>query len=291
MLYSMTGYGRGEFCEGEVDVNVEIRSLNNRFLDIAIKSPGILANFDQKMKDIVREYVRRGRINVNIVVKNFENKYQGLMVNLDLAKMYFRIVQELRTEFNLEGQIDLASFLAIPEIIAYNNESVDEKCWGGVVTALKLAIEDLQTMRLREGEILKADLARRIDYIDQATTEIEKIAKNRPAEELEKLRQRLKTLNSNLQVEENRLEAEIAILADRLDITEECVRLHTHNQAFLKIMDEEDQPGRRLNFLLQEMHREANTIGAKSMDAKVSHSVVQIKEEIEKIREQVQNVE
>lgn len=291
MLYSMTGYGRAEYRAGEVEVNVEIRALNNRFLDIAIKSPSILANFDQKMKDIIREQVKRGRLNVNVTIKNFENKYQGLMVNRELAKMYFRMVQELRQEFNLEGQIDLAALLAIPEILVYNTESADEQCWEGVVTALTLALQDLQTMRLREGEVLKADLSRRIEYIDRATSDIEKIAQGRPAEELDKLRQRLRTMNFNLQVDENRLETEISLLADRLDITEECVRLHTHNQMFLKIMAEDDQPGRRLNFLLQEMNREANTIGAKAMDAKISHFVVQMKEEIEKIREQVQNVE
>lgn len=291
MLYSMTGYGRSEYRSGDVEVNVEIRALNNRFLDISIKSPSILANFDQKLKDIIREQVKRGRLNVNIIIKNFENKYQGLMVNRELAKMYFRIVQELRQEFNLEGQIDLAALLAIPEIMVYSTESADEQCWEGVVTALNLALQDLQTMRLREGEVLKADLSRRIGDIDRATMEIEKIAQGRPADELEKLRQRLRTMNLNLQVDENRLETEISILADRLDITEECVRLHTHNQMFLKIMAEDDQPGRRLNFLLQEMNRETNTIGAKAMDAKISHLVVQMKEEIEKIREQVQNVE
>lgn len=292
MIRSMTGYGRAEYVQDGIEAIAEVRSLNNRFLDVVIRLPKSMNNCEQKVLEIVRKYLSRGRVNVSISIKTQGDRYLRLTFDEELSRAYIRLAQELKDKFSISGEMDLGQILNFPDVICYEAEPVaDEKCWQCAEAALRNALEITNQMREKEGYELGLDFEKRIGQLEKCVNRIEEIAQNRSSEELAKLRQRVQSLLNNQQTDETRLELELAILADRLDVTEECVRFHSHNKMFKDTMEDSESPGRRLNFLLQEMNREANTIGAKANCAEISHLVVQIKEEVERIREQVQNIE
>jgi len=293
MILSMTGYGRGELKKENLEILAEVRSLNNRFLDISIRLPGTYSQFEQEVKGIVKQYLNRGRVNVTLTLKHANNlKTNNFKIDRELAQNYFSILNELKSLFNLSGEISLSHFLNLSNIVTYTEEeSPQADIWEMMQEALRLSLNDLCQMRQQEGAELAKDLIRRIsclnDYIDQ----IELRARQRVTSEFEKLKERIQQLIPNKALDPNRLEMEVALLADRIDVTEECIRFRSHSKMFLNTFENEDAGGRRLNFVTQEMNREANTIGAKANDAEIARLVIQIKEELEKIREQVQNIE
>ena len=292
MIASMTGFGRGLFKIDDIEVNAEVRTVNNRFLDIILKIPRCLTTYEQHIRELVGQYIRRGRVNVWIGLSGERAESWKLRLNKNLVSAYLQIADTLKKEFTVPGELGLTEVMTLPDLIeTEESDEADEATWQCTQEALKMALESLVAMRLREGEELKRDFEQRIENLDRLVEKIEAIAANSPAEQLEKLRSRIASLLPNEQVDESRLELELALLADRLDITEECVRFHSHNKLFLEMLDAEQSEGRKLNFLLQEMNREANTMGVKAASSEVSHLVVQIKEEVERIREQVQNVE
>jgi len=288
----MTGYGRAEYVQDGIEATAEVRSLNNRFLDIGIRLPKSLAHCEQQVQNIVRKNLARGRVNVSISVKGRDDRTLRLSLDEDLLRAYLQLAQNLREKFSIKGEIDIGQLLSFPDVISYEPEPVaDEKYWKCAEIALIKAVESTNQMRDKEGSELAADFEQRISKLEQFINNIEDIAHNRSKDELEKLRKRVHTLLNTQQTDEARLELELAIMADRLDVTEECVRFHSHNKLFKDTMRNGSAPGRQLTFLLQEMNREANTIGAKANCAEISHLVVKIKEEVERIREQVQNIE
>jgi uncharacterized protein (TIGR00255 family) len=288
----MTGFGRATHRLADVEVLVEIRSVNNRFLDFSLRIPRILADYEAQIKELVGKSLSRGRINIAISVTNENSNVQQLVLNKPLAAAYHRLVQELKDELQLSGEIQLSQLLSLPDIITVDDRTPEaERYWECTRTALVKVLEEIQVMRQQEGEQLHRDFVKRIENLDQKITRAGELGANRPAAELEKLRQRVAQLVKDAPVDEGRLESELALMADRLDITEECVRFHSHNKAFLHILENEAAPGRKLNFLLQEMHREVNTIGSKAASIEISHLVVEIKDEVEKLREQIQNIE
>ena len=292
MLRSMTGYGRAECIRGRLEATAEIRTLNNRFLDIIVRLPKSMCHLEQKVLDIVRQYLTRGRVNVSISVKNNDANNLKFSFDNNLVKAYLMMAKEIKKKFSLKGKIQLTQILSMPEIINYEPEPIaDDTYWECTVTALKEALQKTNNMRDKEGKELVIDFEKRLENLDTYLTKIEDIAKNRSVIELKKLKSRIINLIEAQQPDESRLELELAIIADRLDVTEECVRFHSHNKLFKDTMYNGETPGRKLNFLLQEMNREANTIGAKASNAEISHLVVLIKEEVERIREQVQNIE
>jgi uncharacterized protein (TIGR00255 family) len=292
MLKSMTGYGRGIAKRDDIEITVEVRSVNNRFLDLVLKLPRTFSNFEQKVRELVAKYVRRGRINVWIGITSGDDKYRHLSVNKDLVDVYLRAAKDLSEKLDIEHRIDIDNLLTLPDIfVAENEENADEETWQCIDEALSCALEELNAMRVNEGEALWQDFDKRIQNLEHLIQTIDDIAVNRPPEEFKKLRERVSKLFPAENCDEGRLEQELAILADRIDITEECVRFRSHNRLFMELLNGEEAQGRKLNFLLQEMNREANTIGAKATSAEISHLVVNVKEEIERIREQVQNVE
>ncbi len=293
MIASMTGYGRGEVRNGDCEVFAEVRSVNNRFLDVQMKLPKSYFHYEQEVKNIVRNYVSRGRINIFVGLKeNNEENGNGLGINREPAKIYWKLINQLKKEFKIRGRVKLEHLLQFPDIISYeDNNGANETTWKSIENTLKIALENLQEMRKREGLELANDLGGRIESLNNRIDQIEKISESRTGEELEKLHQRVEEILTIEGVDEFRLETEIALMINRIDVTEECVRFRSHNKVFLEIMNSEDGGGRKLNFLLQEMTREANTIGAKANHADIAHLVVEIKEEVEKIREQVQNIE
>jgi len=292
MIASMTGFGAGAYREGGIEANAEVRSFNNRFLEVSVHLPRFLLGRDQQVKEIVRRRVSRGRVNVSLSVKMENNSFLGLRVDVEMARAYKRLLQELNEQLELQDQVRLDHLVGLPDLFTLEGDQERaESAWVVAERALAVALEQMIAMRKQEGAELRRDLEKRIALLEEKVSRIESLSQQRAPETMRRLRARVQALLGEVAIDEARLAQEVAILADRMDVTEECVRFHSHNSLFLASMDGEEPAGRRLNFLLQEMQREANTIGAKAADAEISHLVVELKDEVEKLREQVQNIE
>lgn len=292
MVTSMTGFGRGEASSGAHHVSVELRSVNNRFLEIALRLPRPLALRENDCKDIIRRAIARGKINGTVVLDSGTADAAALRINPRTARAYYQLLSSLKKSLKLREPIRLEHLLHFSEILEQEEEpAADEALWALVKKALEAAVADLQTMRRNEGRELENDFRARIALLDERLSEVERLSKEQVPRERERIKERIRQILDSEHVDEGRLELEVALLADRLDVTEECVRFRSHNKYFLEALGGNDSPGRRLNFLIQEINREANTIGSKSNAQEIAHIVVGIKEELEKIREQLQNIE
>jgi uncharacterized protein (TIGR00255 family) len=292
MISSMTGYGHGEASEEGVAAVVEIRSVNSRYFEVNTRLPRSLSLRENDVREIIRAKAGRGKINVVVSIERELANNISLKVNKAAAKSYVRLLNELRKASGIREKVTLDHLLKFSEVIEGGElQSENEKEWVAVEKALSKALEELKVMREKEGGELRKDLESRVQLLQAKIDSIEKLSKERIPEQRVRLRERIRQILSSETVDENRLELEIALLADKLDVTEECVRFRSHNKFFLEALSDKESAGRKLNFLVQEMHREANTIGSKAADASIAHLVVQAKEELEKIREQLQNVE
>ncbi|MDQ7039621.1 MAG: YicC/YloC family endoribonuclease [Rhodothermus sp.] len=292
MIASMTGFGRGQAARDGFSATVELRSVNNRYLDVSVRLPRIAASYEPEILAALRQAFSRGRITVQVDLKL--SPETGLLprLNLEVARQYLTQLETLRAETGLPSPIRLEHLLTLPDLFERPElPEADDRIRQVLMAALTQAIKALQATRHREGALLQADLEARLKAIAHRLEAIEARAPQRLAEAREKLRARVQELLREDQLDSDRLEQEIVLLADRLDITEECVRLRAHLQHFHEALQSEEPSGRRLNFLAQELHREANTINAKANDATIALLAVEIKEEIEKIREQIQNIE
>ncbi len=292
MISSMTGFGRGESKHNGMVVCAEIRSLNHRFLDVELRIPKSLCAFERELKVLINSGLSRGKVNATITIKGEEISSAGLTIDKELAATYIKLLNELKDDLNIDDSIKLEQLLNFPDIItADNTKELDDNVWEAVKAAIELAIADLKEMRLKEGSEIKDDLESRVSTIEDRIIEIESSSKEKSKEEFEKLKKRVEGLVNAEVANEGRLEMEVALIAEKADVTEECIRFKCHNKLFLDLLKNGNSEGRKLNFLVQEMHREANTIGAKANDASIAHLVVGIKEEVEKLREQIQNIE
>lgn len=292
MITSMTGYGRGEEVRDGFEAFAEIRSLNHRFLDVVVRLPKGLSPYEDAVKEIVRRQITRGRINLSVSLKSEQENGFGLRVDTEAAMQYKRLLETLRDKLELQGAITIEHLLHFSEVMTVETPGeVSELAWECVQAALEKALRDLNGMRRREGVEIANDLHLRIDLLQKSLDEIEARSISRRREEFQKQYARLLEMLDTKELDRERLELEIALLADRVDVTEECIRFRSHNTLFEEAMNDAEPSGRRLNFLLQEMNREANTIGAKANDAKIAHLVVKLKEEVERLREQIQNIE
>jgi len=292
MVLSMTGFGRGEVERDKCSATVEVRSVNGRFLEVNIHMPEMLSSLQPKVVELVKARVSRGRVNVTVGWKGGDGQGPVVDVDIERARIYRDSFLKLRDELKLTGEVDIGLLLNLPDVLRYQTEPPDpDLAWNLIREACELAINGLLQMRRAEGERLCEELNGRICAIEETVSRIEALMPDRVKWAKEKLRERVEILLGTHEMDEQRLATEVAILAQRCDVTEECVRLHSHNKEFLKILEKENAVGKRLVFLLQEMNREVNTIGAKADDAVISHLVVDLKEEIEKLREQVQNIE
>jgi uncharacterized protein (TIGR00255 family) len=288
----MTGYGRGEASEEGVRAVAEIRSVNSRYFEVNTRLPRSLSLRENDVREIIRAKAGRGKINVVVSIERESANNIPLKVNKAAAKSYIKLLNELRKASGIKEKVTLDHLLKFSEVIeAGELQSENEKEWVVVEKALSKALEELKLMRQKEGGELRKDLESRLQLLQAKIDSIEKLSKERIPEQRVRLRERIQQLLANETVDENRLELEIALLADKLDVTEECVRFRSHNKFFLEALSDKESAGRKLNFLVQEMNREANTIGSKAADASIAHLVVEAKEELEKIREQLQNVE
>lgn len=293
MISSMTGYGRGDAAQKGITATAELRSVNSRFLELTIRLPKNLSHRENDVKEIIQTKIDRGKINLSVNIETHVDQRAPMMINEDVARMSYKILNDLRKSVNIKENITIDHLLKFSEIIRpEDKENTDDVEWVLCEKAVKKALNNLFKMRNDEGTELQKDLTRRIKSIDKKIDIIEKLSKQRIPLERTRLRERVeKLVEEKDRIDDKRLELEIILLSEKLDITEECVRLRSHKKYFLESMNGQEPSGRKLNFLVQEIHREVNTIGSKANDAIISRHIIEIKEELEKIREQIQNIE
>ncbi len=289
----MTGFGSGEYAEFGLRATAEIRSVNSRFIEISVKLPRQFSGYELEARELIRKALQRGKISAVVQLERENKSDIPIRIKSDTVKAYTALLSELKTISGIDEPIRLEHLLKFSEIFEVSTDESDEleREWKVISHALQAAIASLREMRRKEGEQLTMDFKARIAAINQVLTYIETISRDSLSATKEKLRQKVKDLLGDESLAKERLEMEIVLLTDKMDITEECVRFRSHNKFFLEALDSGEPAGRKLNFLLQEQSREANTIASKSQNAEISQKSVFIKEELEKIREQVQNIE
>ena len=290
-MYSMTGYGKGEYRENGLEFTVEVKSVNNRYLDLAVKSPRIFLAAEERIRLLVRAEISRGHVDVFVSYADKREKDRALSVDLELARAYVQAAASLRAEFPAIGDdVTLSYLLRQPEIVRSDDlPGEDDALLAGLEAALKRALEAHRAMRLAEGKRLEADLLARMDTIARLRDDI---ATRAPMVAIAYREKQTERMNEYLggKVDETRILTEAALFADKCNIDEELTRLASHIAEFRKIAGSE-QVGRRLDFLIQEFNRECNTICSKSNDGEVTRLALEMKNEIEKVREQIQNLE
>lgn len=292
MAFSMTGLGIGEVQKNGMTIVVELKSVNNRYLEVSCRMPSFLSQYEKDVRDMIRRKIHRGKLYVTISMQGETDDVLDIRIDSKKAQAINRMLEELCRSAGLEEKPQLEHFLKFSEIFEPLREPEGgAKTWKGVKEALSEALADLKAMRGQEGETLVKDIIQRVKKLDKHIEAVEALSKKNLPETYGKMVERIKKLAQDVEIDENRLTSEIVLMADRMDVTEECVRLKSHNQLFYKTLDEDDEVGKKLNFLLQEMNREANTISSKAASAEISRHVVEMKEEIEKLREQAQNLE
>jgi len=291
-MNSMTGYGKADLKTKKLAVSVELSSVNSRFLEYSFRFPKQLSFLEPPIKELIAAKVTRGKVTMMINYEDHGIGIDKLVVNKTLADEIFTQLKELKEKYGLGGEITIDEFLEFPDVFKVDKaENLEEKIWPCVKNAVNRAVTDLVNMRKREGENLKRDLMQRLKMLAKGIAQIEELCPSNVTHYREKLTNKIEGVLNGVPADSNRLEEEVAYLAERCDITEECVRFASHVKQFGSTLRKAGAIGKRLNFLLQELNREVNTIGAKAGDAKISHLVVELKEEIEKMREQVQNIE
>jgi uncharacterized protein (TIGR00255 family) len=275
-----------------VTVKVELRSVNHRYFDPQIRIAPGFPGWENRAREVLARRLSRGRITVNVDVE-FQGKGAAVVLDEKVAAEYLQVLQFLRERFQISGSVDPVAFTQLPEVLrrdgAGTSRSIDDEV---LVEACERALDELEAMRKSEGEAIDRDFRERIRRIGDFVDFVDAAAREMPSRIRKKLEERIGVrVPAGVTPDAERLATEVAILADRADLTEEIVRFRAHTEAFLGFMDRGEPVGKRLDFLLQEMNREANTIGSKASQAEISHRVVEIKEEIERLREQVQNVE
>lgn len=296
MVKSMTGYGRGEYIDEKKSITVEIKAVNHRYCDVYVKMPRRYSFAEERIKGDVRDALKRGKIEVLVTVDSFGESENDIRLNEDVARKYYRALKALEETFELDqkGGITLSMLAGMPDVIkAVPAEEDEEALLHSLGVATEIALQNIINMRAAEGERLAKDILMRADIIEKIKDKIKERAPEIGKEYADKFRERVnELLEGKLEVPEERVLVEAAVFADKANITEELVRLESHIQQLRNFFDtEEETVGKKIDFLIQEMNREANTIGSKSNDTEITSWMLELKAEIEKIREQVQNIE
>ena len=295
MIKSMTAFGRG-VCEGEKkDITVELRSVNSRFFDCNVKMPRIYAAFEEKIKAYLKaNAVSRAKMDVSISVEEHAKGEGAVSLDVDYARAYIEALYRLRDEFSLADDISVMKVAQNRDVFSFEKEEEDADAdWEQILRALETATAQYVAMRKSEGEKTEEDIKSKIELVREYAKEIEEISKKDKLGYGDKLKARISALlaENGVEIDEGRILAEVAIYSDKIAVDEELARLDSHIKAFYEIAEEKEPSGRKLDFLMQEMNRETNTIGSKANNSSVARIVVNIKGELEKIREQIQNVE
>lgn len=292
MIKSMTGYGRSEGRYENRNILVELRSVNHRYCEVSVKTPKPLLRLENRLKKIIQNRFSRGKIDLYITMNGSEDQIRRLTLDKEMARQYFLILEDLKKELHLEGKIDLGILTNFKDIITVSEVEEETKGVESEVERLLIrAMDSLESMRIKEGQSIARDLLKRIKKIKRIIEKIEKKSPMAAREHRKKLRERVSEFARGIEIDNNRLIQEVAIYADRSDISEEIVRLKSHLDQLEKMIEGDKAAGRGLDFLVQETNREINTIGSKANNSTISLCVVSVKSELERLREQVQNIE
>jgi uncharacterized protein (TIGR00255 family) len=293
MAISMTGFGRGEYKDDKYSFLIECKTINHKYADINIRLPRKISFLEDKARNLIKDYVKRGRVDLYIKLDVLGDEDVNLKFDESLASQYVDILKQIRDKFDLVDDISVMNIAKFPDIVKSEEKEEDEDVlWSMLKKALEEALSKLKEMRSEEGEKLAQDVIKRCDLLKNYIEEIEKYSYNVVIDYKEKLNSRIGEILENPSlVDENRLAQEVAMYADKSSITEEIVRFESHIQQLKKTIVKNESIGRKIDFLIQEMNRETNTIGSKSSDLNITNLVVEVKSELEKIREQIQNIE
>lgn len=292
MIKSMTGFGRSEVVTDERKITIELKSVNHRYLDLSIKMPRKLVFLEGAIRNLMKTYMQRGKVDVFITYEDYTLSCGALKYNKELAGEYLAYIRQMAEEFGLENDVKAGALSRYPDVLTMEEQSVDEDAlWAVLEAPLREACEKFAQSRAREGENLKNDLIAKLDALDEKVSQVEARSPEVVDSYREKLEAKVHELLEDSQIEDSRIAAEVVLFSDKICNDEETVRLHSHIQGMKKMLEEKEGIGRKLDFMAQEMNREANTILSKSSDLIISNIAIDLKTEIEKIREQVQNVE
>lgn len=291
-MKSMTGFGRFEIQNEQYRFTVEMKSVNHRYLDFNFKIPKKLSLFESAVRAVLKEYMQRGKVDVFITYENYTQSRISLKYNRDIAGQYLDYLQEMGKDFSLENDITVSNLSRYPEVFTMEEQPVDEEeLWSVLEQVLRRAAESFSASREKEGADLKNDLLDKLDSMLEKVAAIEVRSPEIIREYREKLEKKLRELLEDSQVEESRIAAEVVLFADKICTDEETVRLKSHIENMKRVLTEGGGIGRKLDFIAQEMNREANTILSKANDLETSNIAIDLKTEIEKVREQIQNIE
>lgn len=292
MIKSMTGFGRYEYADASRNITVEVKSVNHRYLDVNIKMPKKLNFFESAIRTLLKEYIERGKVDIYITYEDFTENNLSLQYNKALAGEYLKYLNQMAEEFGLENDIRVSTLSRYPEVFAMEEQPVDEdELWSSLEKALRGAFEPFVESRVREGENLKKDLCEKLDNMVSYVDFIEERSPQIIVEYRARLEEKLRELLADNQLDDSRIAQEVTIFADKICVDEETVRLKSHILSMKDSLNAGGSVGRKLDFLAQEMNREANTILSKSNDLKISDTGISLKTDIEKVREQIQNIE
>lgn len=291
MLRSMTGFGYCEYTENEITFTVEIKTVNHRYTDIFLRMPKQLSAYEEKVRSIVNSRIQRGKVDIYINYDNKSPRAQEVLLDEKLAKAYFDALKKITEELGLRDDISASSLARFPDILKVEKQENDELTGKVLEKAVNLAIDELIEMRTREGEKLKDSFMNNLSAIEAYTEKIRKKAPFVVKEYKEKLESRLSELIDLQRLDPARIAAEVALFADKCNIDEELVRLSSHVMQMREMLENGSPVGKKADFLIQEMNREINTIGSKASDLEITRNVVELKSEVEKLREQIQNIE
>ena len=292
MIKSMTGFGRCELSEGERKVSVEIKTVNHRYLDVAMKMPKKLNFFDSAIRTVLKEYLQRGKVDVFVTYEDLSESNVSLVYNQKVAEQYVKYFRQMEEQFGLENDMKVSVLARCPEVLVMEEQQEDEEeIWQLLEKAVRGACEKVVETRVREGEALKCDLLVKLDEMLRMTAFIEERSPQIMAEYRQKLEAKVQDLLTDAQTDESRIAMEVTLFADKICVDEEIVRLRSHVEATKAALESGGSIGRKLDFIAQEMNREANTTLSKANDLEISNCAIDLKTEIEKVREQIQNIE
>ena len=291
MIKSMTGYGRGIISKNDREYQIEIKSVNHRYLDISIKMPRQLSYIEEAIKKEISSKVKRGKIDVFITFNNNSLEGRTIKINTELAHAYIKELKSLSEKENILSDIQVTEISKYPDVLNIQNEQDDDKIKEEVIEVVNVAIDNFISMRQAEGSKISEDLLKRLDYIQIKVNEISKLSTGLIEEYVVKLETRIKEILKNQEIDKQRLAQEVVIYADKCSVEEEITRLNSHIIQFKNLLNSDEAVGKKLDFIIQEMNRETNTIGSKANNLDITKRVIDLKTEIENIREQIQNIE
>lgn len=291
MIKSMTGYGKANLSKEEREYQVEIRSVNHRYLDISVKMPRVLSYLEEEVKKEISSKVKRGKIDVFITFENNATEGKEIKINTEIAKIYIDELKKLAEQEKISANIEVTDISKFPDVLNIQNNQEDETIKNELLETVSQATEKLVQMRAMEGSKIAEDLLVRIKAIQEKVKEISSLSTGLIKEYVVKLESRIKEILKNQEIDEVRLAQEVVIYADKCSVEEEITRLKSHISQFEKLLNLEEAIGKKLDFIIQEMNRETNTIGSKANNLEITNDVIDVKTELENIREQIQNIE